>query len=49
VSGIDGATTQGFPRAGLVIDDNMQEGQFVIVKDGEIVAGDMISANRQQL
>jgi hypothetical protein len=41
--------TQGFPRAGLVIDDNMQEGQFVIVKDGEIVAGDMISANRQQL
>jgi hypothetical protein len=49
VSGIDCATTQGFPRAGLVIDDNMQERQFVIVKDGEIVAGDMISANRQQL
>lgn len=43
VSGIDCATAQGFPRAGLVIDDNMQEAQFVSVKDGEIVAGDMIT------
>src|ERR1700760_428844 len=43
VSGIDCVTAQGFPRAGLVIDDNMQEAQFVTVKDGEIVAGDMIS------
>ena len=42
VSGIDCATTQGFPRACLVIDDNMQEAQFVTVTDGEIVAGDMI-------
>src|SRR6201997_1465572 len=42
VSGIDCVTAQGFPRAGLVIDDNMQEAQFVTVKDGEIVAGDMI-------
>ena len=43
VSGIDCATAQGFPRAGLVIDDNMQEAQFVSLKDGEIVAGDMIA------
>jgi hypothetical protein len=42
VSGIDCATARGFPRAGLVIDDNMQEAQFVTVKDGEIVAGEMI-------
>jgi hypothetical protein len=42
LSGIDCATAEGFPRAGLVIDDNMQEAQFVTVKDGEIVAGDMI-------
>jgi hypothetical protein len=42
-SGIDCATATGFPRAGLVIDDNMQEAQFVTVRDGEIVAGKMIS------
>lgn len=43
VSGIACATAQGFPRTCLVVDDNMQEAQFVTVKDGEIVAGDMIS------
>jgi Protein of unknown function (DUF3616) len=43
VSGIACATTQGFPRACLVIDDNMQAAQFVTLKDGEIDAGDMIS------
>ena len=42
VSGIACATTQGFPRACLIIDDNMQEAQFVTVKDGEIMAGDVI-------
>ena len=42
VSGIACATAYGFPRACLVIDDNMQEAQFVTVKDGEIVAGDVI-------
>jgi len=42
VSGIDCTTARGFPRAGLVIDDNMQEAQFVTVKDGEIMAGDLI-------
>jgi hypothetical protein len=42
VSGIACATARGFPRACLVVDDNMQEAQFVTVKEGEIVAGDMI-------
>jgi hypothetical protein len=42
VSGIACATAHGFPRACLVIDDNMQEAQFVTVKDGEIVAGDVV-------
>jgi hypothetical protein len=42
VSGIACATAQGFPRTCLVVDDNMQEAQFVTVKDGEIVAGDLI-------
>jgi hypothetical protein len=42
LSGIDCVTAKGFPRAGLVIDDNMQEAQFVTMKDGEIVAGNMI-------
>ena len=43
LSGVDCTTAKGSPRAGLVIDDNMQEAQFVTVKDGEIVAGDMIA------
>jgi hypothetical protein len=42
VSGIACATARGFPRGCLVIDDNMQEAQFVTVKDGEVVVGDMI-------
>jgi uncharacterized protein DUF3616 len=42
VSGIACATAHGFPRACLVVDDNMQEAQFVTVNDGEIVAGEMI-------
>src|ERR1700747_160970 len=42
VSGIACATAQRFPRTCLVVDDNLQEAQFVIVKDGEIEAGDMI-------
>jgi Protein of unknown function (DUF3616) len=42
VSGIACATARGFPRGCLVIDDNMREAQFVAVKDGEVVVGDMI-------
>ncbi|MGY4431167.1 hypothetical protein ACVWWO_003644 [Bradyrhizobium sp. F1.13.1] len=40
VSGIGCSATQGFPRECRVIDDNLQEAQFVMVKDGKIVAGD---------
>jgi hypothetical protein len=32
VSGIASAPAQGFPRACLVIDDNMHEAQFVIAR-----------------
>jgi Protein of unknown function (DUF3616) len=43
VSGIACTTSRGFPRSCLVIDDNVQQAQFVTVKDGEIVAGDTIA------
>ena len=39
VSGIACTIAQGFPRSCLVIDDNLQDAQFVKVTDGEIVAG----------
>lgn len=39
VSGIACTTTKGFPRTCLVIDDNLQDAQFVTVKDGKLVAG----------
>ena len=42
VSGIACATATGFPRACLVIDDNIQDAQFVTVTDGEIAAGDSV-------
>jgi hypothetical protein len=38
ISGIACATPEGFPRFCLVIDDNMQEAQFVELNDGEVVA-----------
>ena len=41
-SGIACAAPQGFPRPGVVIDDNSQAAQFVTVNDGDIVAGDPI-------
>jgi hypothetical protein len=41
-SGIACATTRGFPRSCLVIDDNVQQAQFVTVKDGKIIAGGII-------
>ena len=43
VSGIACAKAQGFPRTCLVIDDNVQEAQFVTVTDGELVAGSTVS------
>jgi hypothetical protein len=39
VSGIACVSDTGFPRACLVIDDNLQSAQLVTVKNGEIVAG----------
>jgi hypothetical protein len=42
VSGIACTTQQGFPRSCLVIDDNVQDAQFVKVTDGELVAGSTV-------
>jgi hypothetical protein len=42
MSGIACTTESGFPRACLVIDDNLQSAQLVTLKDGEIVAGQSI-------
>lgn len=42
VSGIACAKPQGFPRSCVVIDDNVQQAQFVTVKDGKIITGDVI-------
>jgi hypothetical protein len=42
MSGIACSTAEGFPRSCLVIDDNLQSAQFVVVRDGELVAGDLV-------
>ena len=42
VSGIACTSTAGFPRACLLIDDDVQGAQVVIVRDGEITAGQFI-------
>jgi len=42
VSGIACTTAQGFPRSCLVIDDNVQDAQFVRMVDGELVAGNTV-------
>lgn len=42
ISGIACSTAEGFPRSCLVIDDNLQSGQFVVVRQGELVAGDLV-------
>jgi hypothetical protein len=39
ISGIACSTPDGFPRSCLVIDDNLQDAQFVKLKKGELVAG----------
>jgi Protein of unknown function (DUF3616) len=41
ISGI-ACTADGFPRACMVIDDDMQAAQFVAVREGELKAGDAI-------
>lgn len=43
VSGIACTTQQNLPRSCLVIDDNLQNAQFVQLKDGELVAGSTIN------
>lgn len=42
VSGIACTTEAGFPRICLIVDDESPGAQIVIVKDGEIIAGDFI-------
>lgn len=42
LSGIACATATGFPRIGLLADDETQGVQIVVVKDEEVVAGDFI-------
>jgi hypothetical protein len=42
ISGIACSTAEGFPRSCLVIDDNLQSAQFVVVRDGGLVAGDLV-------
>jgi hypothetical protein len=42
-SGIACTAKKGFPRTCLIIDDNLQDAQFVELKDGKLVAGDSIN------
>ena len=42
VSGIACMTSSGFPRHCLVIDDNLQNGQFLTLKDGQLHPGDAV-------
>ena len=42
VSGVACATTEGFPRKCLLVDDETQGAQIVILNDGSLVAGDFI-------
>jgi len=42
VSGIACTTTDGFPRSCLVIDDNLQDAQFIKLTDGKLVAGSSV-------
>ena len=43
VSGIACTKQKGFPRTCLIIDDNLQDAQFVEVKDGKLVVGDSVN------
>jgi hypothetical protein len=43
VSGIACTTEQNFSRSCLVIDDNLQNAQFVQLKEGELVAGSAVN------
>jgi hypothetical protein len=48
VSGIACDRSSGFPRLCLVADDETQGAQIVILKDGELVAGDFIKLTDAQ-
>jgi hypothetical protein len=48
ISGI-ACTGDGFPRACMVIDDEMHSAQFVSVREGELKAGDIIRLTREKL
>ena len=43
VSGIACTAKKGFPRTCLIIDDNLQDAQFVELKDGKLVVGDSVN------
>ena len=43
VSGIACTAKKGFPRTCLIIDDNLQDAQFVELKNGKLVVGDPIN------
>lgn len=49
ISGIACTTSSGFPRACMVIDDNMQGAQFVTVDDGALRAGEVVPLIRNRL
>lgn len=42
VSGIACTTETGFPRICLIIDDEVQGAQFVVLKDGAVLAGEFV-------
>lgn len=42
VSGIACATSSGFPRLCLIVDDETQGAQIVILEDGKLIAGDFV-------
>lgn len=42
VSGLSCSATVGFPRACLIIDDNIQAAQIITLEDGKLLAGAMV-------
>src|SRR4051812_34961136 len=47
ISGI-ACTGEGFPRACMVIDDEMNSAQFVSVREGELKAGEIVLLSRKR-
>jgi len=42
ISGIACSAAEGFPRSCLIIDDNLQSAQFVVVRRGKLIAGNLV-------